>query len=121
MNPFRRRPGVIYGITVEYWSPTRLRWTHALGYVGKTRQRVGNRIMQHRQSQPWADLIVDHRVLWQSAAVTAFGLWWREIWYIVTRFPVYNYQWNRLNPRRIPIYRARAERTARRYNGRWTR
>jgi hypothetical protein len=126
MKILKRRPGVIYAIRTGYtgWRmtvgpPTRL------GYVGKTTQRpYTRRIDQHRRTQPWSDLIVSHRVLWSSESVTAFGLWWREIYYILTRFPVYNYQWNRLNPRRVPVYRAAAERSTRQhfYGGRmWTR
>lgn len=91
------------------------------GYIGKTTQHVPRRIQQHRATQPWSDLIVSWDVLWESRRVTAFGLWWREIYYILTRFPVYNYQWNRWNPRRVPKYRALIERGKRnglrRYNG----
>lgn len=115
MKIFQRRPGAVYAIRTEGFSAVRLRPWPRLGYVGKTRQRVENRVAQHMKTQPWADLYVDHRVLWSSSRVTDFGLWWREIWYIVTRFPVYNYQWNRWNPRRVPIYRAQAERMERRY------
>lgn len=124
MKIFKRRPGAIYEIRTRKSRDTDR--THR-GYVGKTRQRVENRVTQHRLVQHWSDLIVSHHVLWSSTRVTAFGLWWREIYYILTRFPVYNYQWNRWNPRRVPVYRARAERGARNgvrhYNGErmWTR
>lgn len=119
-NPFRRRPGAIYRIrtAVRPWDLTTRSRT---GYIGKTTQRVTARIQQHRTSQPWSDLITSWDVLWESRRVTAFGLWWREIYYILTRFPVYNYQWNRWNPRRVPKYRALIERGKRnglrRYNG----
>lgn len=119
-NPFRRCPGAVYRIrTARGWVPL-LHGEHT-GYIGKTTQRVATRIAQHRACQPWSDLIVSYDVLWESRRVTAFGLWWREIYYILTRFPVYNYQWNRWNPRRVPKYRALIERGKRnglrRYNG----
>jgi len=128
MKIFKRRPGVVYEITTyraKGPAGDPARWGAHRGYVGKTTQRpYTRRIDQHRKTQPWSDLIVSHRILWQSTQVTAFGLWWREIYYILTRFPVYNYQWNRLNPRRVPVYRAAAERSTRQhyYGGRmWTR
>lgn len=124
-NPFRRYPGTIYRIrtarraTVD---PAFLFGGARTGYVGKTRRRpYTKRIAEHRRDQPWSDLIVSHDVLWASARVSDFGLWWREIYYIVTRMPVYNYQWNRWNPRRVRRYQALIERGRRnglrRHNG----
>lgn len=104
-NPFARRPGAVYRI--------RVRGHLGAGYVGKTRQRpYTRRIDQHRRTQPWSDLIVSYDVLWSSPRCSDFHLWWREIYYILTRFPVYNVQWNRIrwNPRRIPPYVAAAQR-----------
>lgn len=82
------------------------------GYIGKTRRFVTTRIAEHRKTQPWSDLIVSYDVLWSSSRVSNFGLWWREIYYILTRFPVYNVQWNRVrwNPRRVPPYVAVTQR-----------
>lgn len=118
-NPFRRYPGAIYAIDTSYWSAIRLRDHVRTGYVGKTRQRVHVRIWQHRVSQPWSDLIEGYRVLWQGQC-SDFHLWWLEIYYILTRFPVYNYQWNRLNPRRVPIFKAQADRARRdRFGRKW--
>jgi hypothetical protein len=113
-NPFRRYPGTIYRIRTAVrpfgsYRPGR----NVTGYVGKTRKRpYTKRIAEHRVTQPWSDLIVSHDVLWESRRVTVFGLWWREIYYILTRFPVYNVQWNRIrwNPRRIPPYVAVTQR-----------
>ncbi len=125
MKILKRKPGVIYAIMTARPGSGLVLTRTVLGYVGKTTQRPHTRrIDQHRKSQPWSDLIVSHRVLWSSESVTAFGLWWREIYYILTRFPVYNHQWNRLNPRHVPVYRAAAERSIRQhfYGGRmWTR
>ncbi len=126
MKLIKRRPGTIYAIRTarRAFNLEIVKPATRLGYVGKTTQRpYTRRIDQHLKSQPWSDLIASHHVLWQGVC-TPFGLWWREIYYILTRFPVYNYQWNRLNPRRIPVYRAAAERSARQhyYGGRmWTR
>lgn len=119
-SPFRRRPGAVYRIMTRRPGAMTFARTRT-GYIGKTRRFVTTRIQQHRACQPWSDLIVSWDVLWESRRVTAFGLWWREIYYILTRFPVYNYQWNRWNPRRVSKYRALIERGKRnglrRYNG----
>lgn len=118
-SPFRRRPGAVYRIRTARRAhpadPAFLFGGARTGYIGKTTQRVQHRIAQHRATQPWADLITSWDVLWESPRVTVFGLWWREIYYILTRFPVYNVQWNRIrwNPRRIPPYVAQTQRGAR--------
>ena len=65
-NPRTQRAyrGVVYGIDVL---------DHTTGqivrndYVGQTRQRGRAREMQHRDTQPWSDLIVGSpRVLWEG-------------------------------------------------------
>ena len=102
------RPGSVYAIAVRHpVTGRRVRF----GYVGKTRQLPSNRIRQHRDTKPWADTIVGWEVLWASRRCTGVRLWWEEVWRIVLLRPLYNYQWNRWNPRRIPIYRQ--HRTAR--------
>lgn len=115
-SPFRRRPGAVYRIRTVRPGTHSLQFARVrTGYIGKTAQRVERRIAQHRVAQPWSDLIVSWDVLWESRSVSAFGLWWREIYYILTRFPVYNVQWNRIrwNPRRIEPYVAQAQRDKR--------
>jgi hypothetical protein len=101
MALFRRRPGYIYGIKVVHEDHGRV----VLGYLGKTRQYWRTRVAQH-ETQPWADLIVKPYVI-KAGSFTDLGLWWAEVWRIVVRRPVYNYEWNRCNPRRIPIFTAR--------------
>jgi hypothetical protein len=109
-SPFRRYPGTVYAIRTARRRAGPFGFDCHLGYVGKTRKRpYTKRINEHRRTQPWSDLIISHRVLW-TGTCTDFHLWWLEIYYILTRFPVYNYQWNRWNPRRVPVYRARTQR-----------
>lgn len=95
----KRRPGTVYEVRTIHEK----RGTNVRGYVGKTRQLVVNRAGQHGQTQPWADLIVGVKTL-KAGSFTDLGLWWAEVWRIVLLWPVYNYEWNRLNPRRVPKY-----------------
>jgi len=97
---FPRRKGWVYVWRVRH-PVTGVAVRH--GYIGKTRF-LKLRLNQHMERSRWRDTATEWDVLWYSSDVTAFGLWWREVWYILTRMPLYNYQWNRLNPRRIPIY-----------------
>lgn len=101
LSAFRRRPGSIYGVRVIHERTGRV---VTAGYIGKTRQRVGDRIDQHLTTKPWRDLVIDHYVIRTGNRVSGWTLWWWEVWAIVSRFPLYNYQWNRHNPRRIPMY-----------------
>lgn len=95
-----KRQGSVYEVTTIHEQTGRL----VRGYRGKTRKRpYTKRIAEHRATQPWGDLIVSHRVL-ASGQWNDLQLWWAEAWRIVLGFPVYNYHWNRLCPRRIPIY-----------------
>jgi hypothetical protein len=95
------RPGTIYCLEVRHPITGR----HARnGYVGKTRQLAANRVSQHLTYQPWAGDITGYRVLWSSRRCTGLRLWWEEVWRIVLFLPLYNYRWNRWNPRRIPVY-----------------
>lgn len=50
----RKRPGIVYGIITRDPDSGR----QLLGYVGQTRQQLDDRLRQHRESQPWGDLIV---------------------------------------------------------------
>jgi hypothetical protein len=106
-----RRPGVVYGIrTLDPDTGTVI-----LGYVGQTFQRLWQREAQHREDQPWSDLIVG------EAFVIAQG-WWTcaeidevEAVHIRALAPAYNYEHNLNNPNRVPIWlaqRQRAERDA---------
>jgi hypothetical protein len=97
-----RRSGAIYRARVRKIGSGRI----VCGYIGKTRQLPANRWRQHEDTQPWADLVVGWDVIREWKRISTFGLWWREIYYIWTRFPLYNYQWNLHNPRRVPKYTA---------------
>lgn len=98
-----KRPGRVYAVNVIH--PDRgvlVRY----GYIGKTRQLVINRLRQHAVCQPWWDTHVGYETLWESQSCTALRLWWEEVWRIVVLFPLYNIQWNKLNPRRIKPWTA---------------
>ncbi len=88
------------------------------GYVGKDSCPPG-RALEHMNGgtsrqpypSPWADTVV-HWTRLSAGRMTRFGLWWREIVWIVLLRPIYNYQWNRHTQRRIPRYvAARRERS----------
>lgn len=76
------------------------------GYVGKTRQTIQARVQQHLDLKPWAPAAVDYRPEW-SGRYTNLGLTVREIVSILWFRPIFNFQWNRLNSRRIPIWKQR--------------
>lgn len=100
---FKKRPGRVYAVSVLHpESGTHVRY----GYIGKTRQLVISRLAQHAVMQPWWDTHVSYETLWESPACSSLRLWWEEVWRIMVFFPLYNYQWNRHNPRRIPKYKA---------------
>lgn len=114
-NRWRGGRGAIYAASVVH-PITGLRCRY--GYLGKTRQRPSERWAQHEgrssryrgPGQPWSDTIIEWRVVKSFEHVSDAGLWWAEVWRIVLFLPLYNYQWNTHNPRRIPKYVA-----ARRY------
>ena len=104
----RMRPGAVYAIQVL--RPGRI--VDRYGYVGKTRQAPLRRVQQHADSKPWGPDIVGWTAMWRSQRCSALRLWWEEVWRIVLYRPLYNYQWNRWNPRRIPIHEQHATPTA---------
>lgn len=115
---FVGRPGSVYGIKVTHHVDRSVLIRR--GYIGKTRQKVGARVAQHLETQPFSDLMVEPETLWSSRKCTSLRLWWEEVWRIVVFRPIYNYEWNKLNPRRIPIYLAKEQRQARNYMKRRT-
>lgn len=104
-----QRLGIVYGIRVIHPTTGQI----ALGYVGKTRQRLRTREGQHRDEQPWSDTIVG------AAFVIAQGMWTEaqldavEQHHIRTLLPLYNIDHNLANPRRITPWDAVAQRQAR--------
>lgn len=100
-SPDRRYLGVVYGIDIL---------DHETGqvvrddYVGKTRQRGRARENQHRDDQPWSDLIVGgSHVLWEGIC-TEDELDEMERHFIqdVGVRPRMNWKLNEDNPRHIP-------------------
>jgi len=105
-------------------------------YVGKTVQRpwtkridqhLWGRGQYHNPPQPWADTVPGWRpngsvaeviaaggvtILWEGRC-SPFGLWWREIFFILLLRPKYNYQWNRANSSRITMTKAKRQRESR--------
>jgi hypothetical protein len=104
-----RRPGAVYGINLLDPVTRMVR----MDYVGQTRQKGRAREMQHRDSQPWEDLIVG------SLLVLAEGMWTdaeldRQEQAAIRRVrPRMNYEHNLHNPQRIEIWRQREQRWAR--------
>jgi len=97
-----RKPGLIGRLGIPIVS---FRW----GYVGETTS-FGHRDIQHRESQPWAPLIVAcyrwHLPAWKPLLHVA------ETLVILLLWPAYNIQKNRWNPRRITPHEARMGRSA---------
>lgn len=78
-----------------------------LGYVGKTSSHISYRDAQNRAGQPWGRQIVGPvRILW-TGECGRVSLWLREVWYITRLRPLFNVEWNRANPDRVPPWAAR--------------
>lgn len=109
-----RGPGTCYRIRVRHPRSGRV----VTGYVGQTRRPVQVRIDEHLYGtataapKVWADTVVSWDVLW-TGTCRQVTLNWRERWYIVSRRPLYNVQWNTHNGRRIEPSRARRQRARR--------
>ncbi|WP_051797277.1 hypothetical protein [Catenuloplanes japonicus] len=114
------RRGIVYGITTltHECALAMLRGEPItagteFGYAGKTRQRLAARERQHRDTQPWSDLIVG------EAFVVEQGMWdepeldARELAVIAGWRPRYNISGNWDNPGRVKPWDAVAQRHAR--------
>jgi hypothetical protein len=107
-----RYRGVIYGIDVL---DHETRQVMPNDYVGKTRQKGRARENQHRDDQPWSDLIVgSSHVLWEGICTEA------ELDEMERRFiqdvevrPRMNWKLNEDNPEHIPKWVQREQRWAR--------
>lgn len=112
-----RRPGIVYRLTVLQVDKAGMPCYDrppVLGYVGQTRRRLSLREDEHRGSQPWADLIVGSaEVVWQDDTVTDAELDARELFYIETMCPAYNYSGQERAPHAVPKPRAVEQRYAR--------
>jgi hypothetical protein len=84
------------------------------GYVGKTRRKPSVRETEHLKGRPgvppkpWADTVIRFRVIYSSQRVSTFGLWWREIRYILKLKPLYNIQYR--SRKNIPPWMALEQR-----------
>jgi hypothetical protein len=97
------RPGIIYAYScINPETGEREPWA----YVGKTRQLLVNRHAQHMASQPWSDLYPEVRVVFDFKSCPDWWLDTAEKWTIKFTRPLYNYEHNTKNPRRIPKYEA---------------
>jgi hypothetical protein len=80
-----------------------------IGYIGETAREPLARLLEHVYDQPWADTIVgwdlDPRVFAGKAAVLE-----AERFAIEVEMPLYNYEHNLANPRRVEIWRAKEQR-----------
>ena len=101
------RRGIIYAYsTIDPRTGKRERWA----YVGKTRQKLMSRHDQHMKSQPWSDLYPQVRVVWEFSSCPDWWLSLAEKWTIKYTRPLYNYEYNTKNSRRIPKYEAKSQR-----------
>jgi hypothetical protein len=83
-------------------------------YIGKTARPLQCRDREHREGRAgtppkvWSGHIVGGIYpLWQ-ADCGPFRAWYMEIWFIVTREPLFNVEWNKRNRHRIPPWTAKA-------------
>ncbi len=110
MNASLARGCRVYVFVV--WNPHDGYATKTVGYVGETGRLPFERLLEHVYSQPWADTIVSWYVLDEvypdKRAVLA-----AEDATIKKLLPLYNYEGNLDNPRRIPIPEAKRQRAAR--------
>lgn len=104
-----RRRGIVYGINAVHPTVGGV----VVGYVGQTVQVLRAREGQHRDDQPWSDLIVGDAYVVEEGWWTCDELTAREMWHIARLRPLYNYTGNLTNPDRIPIFEARRQRQAR--------
>lgn len=124
--PHVRRRGAVYGIMTVAVDDRGLPIPGAapvVGYVGQSRQTVWQREQQHRDSQPFSDIIVGGSWTIEEGYWTDAELDAREQWYIRNgavlvpgqkpQRPKYNIDCNRGNPDRILPWDAVAHRQAR--------
>lgn len=83
-----------------------------LGYIGETARMPFVRLMEHIQSQPWADTIVGWEVA-PAVYPSKQAVWVAEQAAIRAERPLYNIEHNMGNPDRIPPWVAVAQRQAR--------
>jgi hypothetical protein len=104
-----KRHSIVYGINILDPETGKVR----LDYVGQTQQRLRSRENQHRDDQPWNDLIVGSPFVLEQGVWDKGELDRREIAAIRRLRPRYNYDHNQGNPNRVEKWRARDQRWAR--------
>lgn len=104
------RRGIIYAYSCKI-PGTRSREPWA--YVGKTRQALASRHEQHMKVQPWSDLYPEIRIVFDFKSCPDWWLTMAEKLTIKFTRPLYNYEYNTKNSRRIPKYQATADRQRR--------
>lgn len=109
LDPDLRRPGVVYGFWILDPTSGQVR----VDYVGQTFQRLAAREAQHRETQPWSDLIVGPAFIIESGCWTQAELDELEAFHIRRLLPRYNYEFNLDNAERIPIWLAQEQRAER--------
>lgn len=124
-SPQLRRCGAVYGIPTLAVDAAGmpLPGVVIVGYIGKTRQTVKQREEQHRDCQPFGDLIVGGSWVIEEGTWTEAELDAREQHYIrhgavlvpgqAPRRPAYNIDFNRDNRARIAPWTALQQRQAR--------
>lgn len=121
-DPYLPLPCRLYLIMVLDPRTNFTTWT--VGYIGETSRRdVRIRFAEHVRDKPWSDTLPERDpdralaagVLVIGAAVYACkaDAWVAEEAAIIRHRPLYNDEYNRDNPDRIPIYTARAARIER--------
>lgn len=115
---FTRRWGFVY--LARTWHPTSRLNRISCGYVGQSIRRIGVRWDEHEHGywwggqwkppQPWADTLVEWRIICQPKRRLGLTLDFLEWLHIQLRIPLYNVEMNRSNPRRIRPETARAQR-----------
>lgn len=101
-----RRHRAVYAYDVaDYRTPTRELAKRA--YIGKSSSNLIFRDTQHRHGKLWAPAICGPIYpLWEGDC-GRISLWFREVYYIRRYKPLFNVQWNKDNPNRIPPWEVR--------------
>lgn len=120
-----RRRGAVYAIPTLAVDPNGrpIPGAVVVGYVGQTRQTVKTRELQHRACQPFGDLILGGSWVVEEGTWTDAELDERERHHIRNgvrlvgsgkpQRPIYNYEHNLDNPRRVEVWRAVQQRQVR--------
>src|SRR5215207_3167943 len=104
-----RAPGLVYAIDTINPATGQT----VLGYIGQTRQALADREAQHRETQPWADLMPGPaRIIWQGEPTDA-ELDTIEVEFIRELKPLYNFDGQEGADHAMPKWQAVEARHAR--------